>query len=506
MKYDIIVVGAGSGGAAVAARLSEDPSRSVLLLEAGPDYPDIDTLPFDLKFNHGTGTDLAVGGEHDWQYTGNATAEAPPMPVPRGKVTGGTSAINGSVFLRGLPEDFDDWASWGNEEWSHDKVFPYFNKVETDTDYSGDFHGSDGPVIVRRFMRDELMAEQIALYDACLDAGFPDSLDHNLPDSTGVGPSPHNNPDLIRWSTSIAYLSEARPRLNLTIRANCTAQNLIFDGHRTTGVVVESLGETFTVSGDEIILSAGTISSAQLLMVSGIGPATHLTEFGIPILVDSPGVGQNLRDHATVHQKWRAKESLPMPVGDQGPQNVALRYTAEGSSLRNDMLTMIRWKSPEQIVMMSAGLYMARSSGELRLTSKDVSVHPFLDYNYLDHRSDIERLRAGVLLNIRLSQHQSFGPILGPLLDPAVGDITTDNALDAWIRRNVTTMHHITGTLKMGPDSDKLAVVDQYCRVKGVNGLRVADASVMPDCVRANTNATVIMIGERVADFIKYDC
>jgi len=166
------------------------------------------------------------------------------------------------------------------------------------------------------------------------------------------------------------------------------------------------------------------------------------------------------------------------------------------------MITVMRWNSPLRQIVMSAGLYLARSAGELRLASTDVSEQPSLNYNYLDDPSDIERLRDGVRLNLRLAEHKSFEPIIGDLLDPSPADIESDRSLDAWMMRKVETMHHISGTAKMGPDSDQMAVLDQYCRVKGVEGLRVADGSVMPDCIRANTNATIIMIGERVADFI----
>ena len=240
-------------------------------------------------------------------------------------------------------------------------------------------------------------------------------------------------------------------------------------------------------------------------MLSGIGPSTDLGKLGIPVLIDSPGVGQNLRDHVTVHTRWHAKDDFEMPGNDVGPQKVALRYTATNSGQRTDMITVMRWNSPERQIVMSAGLYLAKSSGEIRLTSTDVSVQPFLYYNFLDDPSDIKRLRDGVRLNLRLSEHKSFEPIIGDLIDPTPADVLTDATLDSWMMRNVETMHHISGTAKMGPDSDEMAVLDQYCRVRGVEGLRVADGSVMPDCIRANTNATIIMIGERIADFIKND-
>ncbi|HBD85508.1 MAG TPA: mycofactocin system GMC family oxidoreductase MftG, partial [Dehalococcoidia bacterium] len=289
MKYTHIVVGAGSAGAALATRLSEDPERSVLLLEAGPDYPDLETMPVDLKFGWGTGADFVVEDEHNWKYTAKSTAKGPTMDVPRGKVTGGTSAINGQVFLRAIPEDFEYWVSMGNDEWSYEQVLPYYRKLETDTDFSDDFHGTEGPIIVRRHPLDELQPDQAAFYNACVAAGYAENPDHNHPDATGVGPYPLNNPEGIRWSTAIGFLSMARHRINLTIRPNCTTRRVLFDDTRATGVEVESGGESFVVNGDEIILSAGPIGSPHLLMLSGIGPADQLAEHGISLVKDVPG-------------------------------------------------------------------------------------------------------------------------------------------------------------------------------------------------------------------------
>lgn len=511
MKYDAIVIGSGSAGSIVATRLTEDPSKSVLLIEAGPDYDGIENLPEEVRFGYATTTDVMVS-DHNWQFTGKATDTAPPMMVPRGKVTGGSSAINGQMFLRGVPEDYDTWASMGNDEWEFQKLLPYFRKLETDMDFSDDFHGTDGPIIARRFKEEELLPAQSAFNSACQAVGYSVSPDLNNPDSTGLSPVPFNNPNGIRWSTAIGYLGQSRHRLNLTIRSNCTTHRVIFEGKRAVGVEVESAGEKFTVYGDEIILCAGAIGSPHILMLSGVGPAEHLKEFNIPVVHDVPGVGQNLRDHPIVFVTWKTKPEVDLD-GFAPRTQACLRYTAEGSDLRNDMIIIMSSYATERVnrgggrmeplgIRMTVALYLALGAGEMKLQSTDPNEQPFLDYNYLQEEFDRRRMREGVHIAIDLGNQEEYAALVEGLIEPLESDLESDDALDEWLKREATTGQHISGTCKMGPSSDPMAVVDQQGRVHGMEGLRVVDASVMPDCIRANTNVTTMMIGERMADFI----
>ena len=513
MKYDYVIVGAGSAGCTLASRLTENPDVSVLLLEAGPDYPEFNQLPDDVKL--GNNMWRSAYGPHSWGYLATATPrQSEQIIIPRGKTTGGSSSINGQVLFRGIPEDYDNWAKWDNPEWSFANVLPYFKKLENDLDFpGGDFHGNDGPIPVRRYKREEWLPYFGAFYDACVSLGYPAHPDHNHPETNGVAPRPLNNIDGVRMSTALTYLSMARHRLNLTVKGNVIGHKINLDGKRAVGVTAESGGEVFTVEADQVIVSSGAIASPQLLLLSGIGPKFHLDELGIETLHELPGVGENLRDHPAAFALFKG-DSEPPDIDAPNIQ-IGLRISPEGSptdaALQISPILMSSAHAPSSVVIesddfhfgISFALQNARGKGRIRLASTDPREQPDINYDYLSDPYDRQQMRHGLRMALEIASESPFKEYIIERLNPTDTDLESDDSMDDWLLRNAYTQHHSSGTCKMGDASDSMAVVNQYSHVHGIENLRVVDASIMPDVIRANTNATTIMIAEKVADWIK---
>ena len=521
MKYDVVIVGGGAAGSVLASRLAEDPNTSVLLLEAGPDYPDPANLPDEIRFG-GTRYAEAPDSEHNWALRGTITEEQGEIHVAQGKVIGGGSSINGQALQRGLPEDFDSWSSLGNDEWSYDKVLPYFRKYEHDLDIRDDFHGTDGPMPVRRRQSSPWSDIQKAFHAACSQEGFGATEDTNGANPSGLGVAPTNNLDGVRMSAAITHLSPARHRLNLTVRGGVFVRKVLIKDLKAVGVEAESGGEIFTVEANHVVLSAGAIKSPHLLMLSGIGPQDQLQQFGIPTVHQVAGVGQSLWNHLSAQITFKVKDGITL-TSDIDSAHFALHYTSQGSSEINDMVLRssavvearpervpgLRTRyltgdtPPDRVARISCTLGLPDGSGYVKLASADPSVQPSFNYRYLQNPNDARRVREGLRFANRLLESDAFKDVADYRIHPTDDILADDNALDLWIRQTVGTSRHVSGTCRMGPDSDPTAVVDQYCSVKGVQGLSVVDASVMPRVPRSGgAHATVLMIGERAVDWI----
>jgi choline dehydrogenase len=484
----------------IASRLTEDAQRTVLLLEAGPYYATAAVMPDDLLNSHNNSYVA-----HDWRLRAEPNASGRSVAFPRGKVVGGSSAVNTAIALRGVPEDYDEWAALGNDEWSWEKVLPYFRRLETDHDFDDDYHGRSGPVPIRRYREDELTPVQAAFVEAMNGLGYPETKDNNAPEATGLGAHPMNREGRVRMSVAICYVEPARHRLNLTIRGECLTRRIVTDGSRAVGVEVESGGVTQVVEGERIVLASGAIGTPAILMRSGIGPEAHLREHGIDVVRDVPGVGADLDDHPMLGTSFEAREGLLN--ADDPLVQVTYRYTSKLGEERNDMQLMPVSQIPtrEGGMLYSIGSVVERqkSRGQLTLTSANAHDAPRIEQRFCEHRDDVARLMEGVRMAYEVGMRPEFDHLRMRPLSPDEATIIDDGALAAWCARVASSGFHPSCTAKMAPDADPWGVVDQYLRVRGFDNLYVADASVMPNRPRANIHLTSIMIGERAGEWLR---
>lgn len=522
--YDYIIVGAGSAGCVVANRLTEDGSRSVLLVEAGPrDGSIIMRMPAALglplestRFNWGykSEPEPGLGGQVSDQH--------------RGRVLGGTSSINGMVFVRGNPLDYEGWAAQGLPNWSYSNVLPYFKRMETFEKGPNTYRGGNGPLHVHSCKADN------PLYQAFLGAGQDFGLalnpDQNGGDQEGVNVAQASIRNGVRESTAVAFLRPTEGRSNLTVLTNATAVSLVLDGTRVTGVRLETQsGATTVEAGKEVVLSAGAFDTPKLLMLSGIGDADELKVNGIEAAIHLPGVGKNLQDHVAVPIQYTTTKSMSptkqlskwgrpfvgarwlLTKGGLGASNyfevgAFFRGNDEVAypNLQHEFFPMIGEFYRGEARVLDGFQYFTsvmrpKSRGRISLKSADPKGHPRIQIGFLTEDVDLKEMIEGVRKTREMIRQKSWDSLRGREVTPSA-EISTDKDLAAWIRKNAGTGYHAVGTCRMGVDED--AVTDGGGLVRGVEGLRIADASLMPALTTGNTNAPTIMIGEKISDAI----
>lgn len=515
-RYDTVVVGGGTAGCIVAARLSEDRARTVLLLEAGHDYP-ADELPAGIRearYNPMRGQSPTPDPDHDWGLSVTGP-DGGNIAAPQGHVIGGGSSVNAMMSIRGVEADHDEWESLGNPDWGWDQALEAYKKLEDDSAPAAEFHGRGGPWSLSRHHPEEFGPLQAAFVASAERNGYARVWDLNVPGTEGVGPIPMSRFGTRRISTAIAYLAPARHRANLTVRGDALVSRVLFNGSDVYGV---ELADGEVIEASEVVLAGGAILTPAVLQRSGVGPRALLEGLGIDVIADLP-VGENLFDHVSVPLLARPVDGAWDP--DQFSMQTAVRTsTSIQPGTFDAQLTMFSYLNArttgdgtrglagegandvENVSGIGTMLHKPRATGRVEIVSTDAADLPHVDPNYLGHPTDVAVMREIVRMGWKLLRSEPLAGLLGEPLRLDDETIADDEALDAAIQGMVAAVYHFNGTAKMA-SREHDGVVDQSGRVYGINGLRVADASVIPTSPGSNTMLPTIMVAERISERIK---